>query len=149
MGKESIKIPEILLNWTDWVSWKDIEIDEKSGGVKIDSDPGVYEVKIKDSIGSLTIGKTADLNKRVRRGLVQSKLPHSSGKNIHDGIKRGKIDSSKIIVRWAKTSRPAAAEEALHDAYFKKFRDVEGVEGELKYGKLPNYIKNNKINKKY
>jgi hypothetical protein len=128
---ECITIPEIVLNWTDWVPWKDIEKGKEDGGVKIDNEPGVYEVKFTDVEDSLTIGKTANLNKRIIRGLVLGRLPHSSGIKIREDINNRKIDPSKIIIRWAKTNRPAAAEEELH------YR----VKGELKYGTLPSYIR--------
>ena len=127
MEKECIIIPEIVLNWTDWISWKDIEKDAGHGGAKIDSDPGVYEVKFKNSEERLTIGKTADLNKRIRRGLVQGKLSHSAGKQIR--AKYMEEELGKIVVRWAKTSWQSAAEEALHKRYLEIF------------GKNPEYVR--------
>ena len=76
--------------------------------------PGVYEVKYADRDGDerLYIGKAADLRMRVRQGLVKGKLPHLGGKNIRDTE-----HVSRLVVRWAATNRPAAAEEELHQAY--------------------------------
>ncbi len=50
MGKkkqeEIIKIPEILLEWSDWYSWNEIMEDgRKRDSVKIPNKKGVYEVK--------------------------------------------------------------------------------------------------------
>jgi hypothetical protein len=126
MEKEKITIPGIELSWTDWVSWKDIEKEEEHGGVKIDRDPGVYEVRFSDCEDRLTIGKTVNLNKRIRRGLVQGKLFHSSGKLIRVEHKK---ELEKILIRWAKTNWPSAVEEALHKRHLEKF------------GKKPEYVR--------
>ena len=52
----------------------------------------------------------------------RSKGPHSSGGKI------GEFENVKeLVVRWARTSKPAAAEEELHKLYVKE------------YGKWPKY----------
>jgi hypothetical protein len=116
MEKQAIHIPEITLDWSDWHPWESIKINAgQPDGVFIPDIAGVYEVKYQDSEIRLTIGKTVDLRRRVRRSLVQGKLPHSSGKRIRDSE-----DTSRLVVRWATTEYPAAVEEALHQQYIKK-----------------------------
>jgi excinuclease UvrABC nuclease subunit len=124
MEKEIIKIPPIKLEWSDWVSWDELKVDARKGGIKIpNKKPGVYEVKYEDTHERLTIGKASDLRMRIRQGLVKGKTPHSAGERIRDNE-----DVSRIVVRWAITDRPAAVEEELH----KKHRN--------KYGKFPKYV---------
>lgn len=126
MEKETINIPPITLEWSEWVYWDEIKKDaRKKDGIKIpNKKSGVYEVKYKGSEERLTIGKASDLRMRVRQGLVKGKVPHSAGKKI-----RANEDTSRIVVRWAITDRPAAAEEGLHKKHLSKF------------GKLPKYVK--------
>jgi len=117
MEQQHINIPEIILEWTDWVNWEDIKVDARSGGIRIpNKKPGVYEVRFKDSEERLTIGETEDLRMRIRQGLVKGKSPHSSGKAI-----RAAVDTRTIQVRWALTDRPCAVEEELHKQYRDKF----------------------------
>ena len=111
--KQKIKIPEIILEWSEWVPWSSVELLERQGGVRIpNKTPGVYEAKHAHLGECLTIGKASDLRWRVRQGLVRGKAPHSSGKQI-----RAFEDLTNIEVRWAVTDRPAAAEEELHRLY--------------------------------
>jgi hypothetical protein len=134
MLKETIKLPIIDLDWSEWVLWNDIL------SVTIPKNSGVYEVKSNDSDQRYTIGKASDLDIRIRKQLVkEGKKNHSTGKRIRDAIDRSEIDKSKIKIRWALTTRPSAVEEALHYAHYRKFGSIEG---ELKFGKIPNYIKN-------
>lgn len=56
---------------------------------------------------------------RVKQGLV----PHSAGERI-----RLSEDTSRIVVRWAETDRPACAEEELHRKHLQK------------HGRLPKYV---------
>jgi hypothetical protein len=60
---------------------------------------------------------TDPLEDRVRKGLVLGKLPHSEGERI-----RASEDVTKIVVRWAETCRPAAAEEDLFWRHYSQFR---------------------------
>ena len=86
-------------------------------------EPGVYEARYRDSEERLTIGKASDLRMRVKQGLVKGKTPHSTGEKI-----RANEDTSRIVVRWAITSRPAAVEEELHYKY------------RSRVGRLPKYV---------
>lgn len=124
MGEEMINIPPIMLKWSDWVSWDALIIDVRyGGGVRVPNhQPGVYEVKYRDSEESLTIGKASDLRMRIKQGLVKGKAKHSSGSKI-----RTNEDVSRLAVRWAITNRPAAVEEELHRRY------------RIKFGELPKY----------
>ncbi len=122
-------ISDITLRWSDRVPWSDLLIDNRGGlGVAIPNQiPGVYEVKYADRDGDerLYIGKAADLRMHVRQGLVKGKIPHPGGKNIRDTE-----DVSRLVVHWAATNRPAAAEEELRQAHRSKF------------GTLPTYTRN-------
>jgi hypothetical protein len=127
MKIQKLNIGEIKLNWSDWYEWEAIKIDgRKKNGIKIpNKKSGVYEVSYKhDNNKRLTIGKASDLRFRVRQALVKGRGKHSSGKKI-----RCNEDVTKLIVRWAVTARPAAAEEELHRIF------------KNKYGKLPDYVK--------
>lgn len=125
MEDEVITIAPIRLRWSDWILWGDLKIDARhGGGIRVPSGiSGVYEVKYGDTDERLTIGKASDLRMRIKQALVKGKVPHSAGKRI-----RAEEDLSKIVVRWAATDRPAAAEEELHKKY------------EEKFGKLPKYV---------
>ncbi len=125
MEKEEISIPSTVLEWSAWVAWGDLEVDARYGnGVKVpNGEPGVYEVKHRDSEERLTVGKASDLRMRIKQGLVKGKTPHSAGEKI-----RANEDTSSIVVRWAVTSRPAAVEEELHRRYQSRF------------GTLPKYV---------
>jgi excinuclease UvrABC nuclease subunit len=117
--KQIIKIPEIILEWSEWYPWENI----KNGIIKVPAQPGVYEAKYIDTDEKLTIGKASNLKMRVQQGLVKGKIPHSAGEKI-----RSNEDVSKIVVRLATTDRPSAVEEELHKQYKEKF------------GKLPKYV---------
>jgi hypothetical protein len=101
-------------------------IDNRSGaGVFIPNhSPGVYEVKYADHDGDarLHIGRAANLRMRIRQGLVKGATPHSTGRRIHQ-----LEDVSQLVIRWAATERPGAAEEELHRLY------------RLAHGRLPKY----------
>ncbi len=55
---------------------------------------------------------------------MKGKIPHSTGEKI-----RKEEDTSKLVIRWAITDRPAAVEEYLHMRYREKNR-----------GELPKYV---------
>lgn len=121
---EQIIIPPIMLSWSNWFPWDSLKTDGRKGGIKVpNGKSGVYEVKHQDTEERLTIGKASDLRMRVRQGLVKGKTSHSAGERIRDGE-----DTTKCVIRWATTDRPAAAEEHLHIKYREKF------------GKLPKYV---------
>ena len=124
MEIEIIKIAPIQIKWSDWITWDDLKVDARRGGIKVpNKKSGVYEVKYEDVEERLTIGKASDLRMRIKQGLVKGKTRHSAGDRI-----RANEDNSKIVVRWAITDRPAAAEEELHKRHLGKF------------GKLPKYV---------
>jgi hypothetical protein len=117
MMEQQMAIPPIILDWSDWIPWNRLKIHaNKQQGLSVPSDPGVYEVKLVDSQERLTIGKTSNLRKRVKRALVNGYLPHSTGKRIRESE-----DVTQIVVRWAVTDRPAAVEEELHRIYIQNF----------------------------
>lgn len=120
-----MKIPSIKLEWSDWVPWDNLKVDaRRRGGIEVpNKKPGVYEAKYRDAEKRLTIGKTADLRRRIKQGLVKGKSKHSAGDKI-----RANEDTSRIVVRWAITDRPAATEEELHK------RHSDG------FGKFPKYV---------
>src|SRR5712692_10189760 len=115
---ETLSIPPIRLDWSDWVSWNDLKPDARSEDcVRIPNGrPGVYEVKHTDAEECLTIGKASDLRMRIKQGLVKGKTPHSAGDRIRAGE-----DVTQVVIRWAPTDRPAAAEEELHRQHLVKF----------------------------
>jgi len=122
---EIIKIPEIKLEWSEWIPWNHLKKDaRKSGVIKVPNGmPGIYEAKYMNEEKRLTIGKASNLRYRVKQGLVKGKTMHSSGDKIRDSE-----NTSQIVVRWAITDRPAAVEEELHKKHKKKF------------GALPQYV---------
>lgn len=125
MEKEEITIPHISLVWSDWIDWNDLEKDARiPGAIRVPNEqPGVYEVKNKNSDERLTIGKASNLRFRIKQGLVKGKSDHSSGDKI-----RQFENVAQLVVRWAITDRPSAVEEELHRKY------------EAQYGHLPKYV---------
>jgi len=114
---QEIRIPLIVLEWSDWVAWDELLRDaRRSGAVRVPNQPGVYEVALHGGKRKLTIGKASDLRRRVKQGLVKGKTPHSAGKRI-----RASEDTSRIVVRWAVAERPACVEEELHRLYRERF----------------------------
>jgi excinuclease UvrABC nuclease subunit len=123
MGKDIIRIPEIVLEWSSWYLWEKLKTDVRTGvGIKIPKEPGVYEVRLNDNSERLTIGKARNLQMRIRQGLVKGQVPHSAGKRIRENE-----NPTEIFVRWAVTDRPSAVEEELHRQYQDQF------------GQLPKY----------
>ena len=113
MESQDINIPPIHLEWSDWADWNHLMEDARSGGIRIpNGKPGVYEVRLKNSLERLTIGRTSDLRMRIRQGLIKGKTQHSAGKRI-----RSNEDTNNIEIRWAETDRPSAVEEELHRQY--------------------------------
>ena len=121
--EEKIVIPSIKLKWSEWVAWRDVERDVREGGISPPDEPGVYEVRYDDQEERLTIGRASNLRMRVKQGLVKGKVQHPAGKKI-----RKNEDTSRIVIRWAITDRPAAVEEELLGRYLARF------------GRLPKYV---------
>ena len=126
MEKQTIDFPQIELLWHEWVHWDDLKRDARSGGIKVpNKQSGVYEARFEGAEERLTIGRTSNLRYRIKQGLVRGKSSHSSGEKI-----REHEDTSMIVVRWAKTDRPAAVEEELHKQH------------KIRFEKLPVYVEN-------
>ncbi len=119
-----VEIQPITLLWSDWHTWDRLTIDARTNANAITppSSSGVYEARLQGQDERLTIGKAANLRRRVKQGLVKGKSPHSAGKDI-----RALEDTSRILIRWAETDRPAAVEEDLH----RRYKEV--------FGRLPKY----------
>ena len=125
-----IHIEPIVLDWSAWYSWLDIERDARYDGVVVpNKEPGIYEVRLHKQKERLVIGRSNDLRMRIKQGLVRGKVPHSTGERIRAGIKKGEISASDISIRWAVTDRPSAVQEELHRRYRGQF------------GELPKYSK--------
>jgi excinuclease UvrABC nuclease subunit len=125
MDRDILEVPAIVLEWSEWVPWDDLKVDARSaGGLRLPQTSGVYEVRHSDADERLTIGRAGNLRFRVKQGLVKGKAPHSEGRRI-----RATEDVSRLVVRWAVTDRPAAAEEELHKRHVTRF------------GRLPKYVK--------
>ena len=105
------------LNWCPWVSWNTLTADgRRLGGANIPSKPGVYEAKFVEAKDSLHIGRTDNLRRRVKQGMVKGKIPHSAGERI-----RAVEDVSRIVVRWAETDRQVEVEAELHKEHVRRF----------------------------
>jgi len=121
---QPLTIPEIKLEWVDWATWTDLQ---RSTANVYGKETGVYEVKYRDlddSAPRLHIGRAGNkqsLQSRIR-AMVKGENGHSTGKRIcvQENI-------ANLVVRWARTDRPAAAEEELHRLH------------KQKHGNLPKY----------
>jgi hypothetical protein len=124
MEVTEITIPTIVLRWSDWFVWSRFHLHatRDKDGLAVPDGRGVYEARLSSEAVRLTIGRAANLRMRVKQGLVRGKVPHSAG----EGIRAGE-DMSVIVIRWAETDRPAAAEEELHLRHIAEF------------GRLPKY----------
>ena len=106
----------IRLPWSHWERWEDIR---EYGPLVIDlpfGKSGVYEARLEDEDERLTIGRATDLKDRVMLGLVRGTAKHTSGQKIRENE-----NVYRVVVRWAVTDRPAAAEEALHRRHLARF----------------------------
>lgn len=116
--RQVLMIQEITLDWSKWYKWALFLLDarkDKENAANPPEKPGIYEARIIGVNERLTIGKASNLRRRVKQGLVKGKVPHTSGDKIR------KYENLNIVeVRWAETSRPAAAEEELHHRYVKR-----------------------------
>ena len=120
-----IHIEPIVLEWSYWHSWEEVERDARQYGVVVpNKEAGVYEVKLADERKLLMIGRTNDLRMRIKQGLVRGKVPHSVGERIRADMKEGNVRASDIGIRWAVTDRPAAVAEELHKRYKALFGEL-------------------------
>ena len=122
--EQTLHLPPIILKWHSWVRWEDLAQDARgAGGVRVPNrEPGVYEARRRDEEERVTIGKASDLRMRVKQGLIRAKVGHPAG----DKIRRDE-DTAQVVVRWAITDRPAAAEEELRKQHV------------ARWGHLPRY----------
>jgi len=126
MPEQILNIGSIKLAWSRWYPWRYLDPDLEYTKIStVPNTPGVYEVIRESSrIRRLTIGQTKNLRQRIA-GLCRAGFEfHSSGLRI-----RATEDVSKLMIRWAQTNRPKAAEEELHRIYRER------------HGCLPEYTK--------
>ena len=125
---QTIEIPDISLIWSCWTPWLKVGQRVYEGGANLPNEPGVYEVKLKNQYQRLAIGRSSLLRMRVKQHLVKAH-GHRAGEDMKAHIDSGILDPNDMVVRWATTDRPAAAEEALHKRHIQLF------------GGLPTYTK--------
>jgi hypothetical protein len=113
-----------VLAWSAWVPWNDLLQDERHRiGPRVPiGRSGVYEVIRAHTTERLATGRAADLRARVKHQLVMGHGHHP----VRNAILKGE-DTRKLLIRWALTDRPAAAEEALHKDHLRQ------------HGRLPKY----------
>ena len=116
-----LEIPAIHLNWSEWTPWSAVARNFRDGGANLPDTPGVYEVKHKAEDERITIGRTKHLRGRVKEALVKGSGPHSTGERIEKARIAGHIRVDGLVIRWAETNRPAAAEEELHRRYIEDY----------------------------
>jgi len=61
MKHQLLHIGDILLEWSDWVTWEFVDNNHKI----VPAFSGVYDVKVHPEGCSLTIGKSGNLHKRI------------------------------------------------------------------------------------
>ena len=122
-----VHIEPIMLEWSEWHSWRDVERNAREGGAVAPSNqPGVYEAKISGRRERLAIGKARDLRMRVKQGLMRGK--GNAGEPAREDVGAGE-DAADVVVRWAVTERPAAVVEELR------------IRHKGKFGELPKYTR--------
>jgi hypothetical protein len=126
METMNLEITPIVLEWSDWYPWERYKLHQRTNpsSIKVPNQPGVYEARLVDEDEMLTIGKSNKLSRRIINGLVKGIIPHSAGERI-----RETEDTTKIVVRWAKTDQYSLAEAILHSQHIEMF------------GRLPKYTK--------
>jgi len=115
MDRQVLHIADIVLDWTEWFAWNEVKQDaRRPGAVSVPARPGVYEARLTDEAERLTIGRSSHLRSRVKQGLLK-------GETVVGRKVRQNEDVSRILIRWALTDRPAAAEEELHCQHTDEF----------------------------
>src|SRR2546421_2465650 len=107
--RQHLTIPLITLEWSPWFSWSDLH---RSTAI-VARQTGVYEVKHRDEPEDamhLHIGKAG--NKRTLQSRVYA-MVHGSSHSTGERIMAHEV-TDNLVVRWATTNRPSAAEEELH-----------------------------------
>jgi len=107
MRAEFINIGRIKVKWSNWYSWKKIEVD---GRDRINSIPipnritGVYEVRKKGSRKWLLIGRTIDLRRMIRECIVTGRKDRTS--HIGNKIRINLVDKNvEVEIRWCVTDK--------------------------------------------
>ena len=117
-----VHIEPIVLDWSEWHSWRDVERDAREGGTVVPGEQaGVYEAKISGRKERLAIGKAKDLRARVKQGLMGGKAGDTAGADFGAG--------EDVVVRWAATERSAAVVEELQ------------IRHKGRFGELPKYTR--------
>ena len=116
-----VHIDPILLEWSEWHSWRAVDLDVRKGGTIVPSSRGVYEAKFSNSEERLAIGKAKDLRMCVKQGLMRWQPGHQSGVDV--------LWHQDVVVRWAATERPAAVVEELQ------------IRHKGRFGELPKYTR--------
>ena len=117
-----VHIEPIVLDWSEWHPWRDVERDAMQGGVAVPNEqPGVYEARLSSQEERLMIGRASDLRMLIIQMMLW-KGGHPAGEEI-----RARENVEDVVVRWAVTERPAAVEEELH------------IRHEGRFGNLPKY----------
>jgi len=82
METQIIRIPEMELRWSEWISWNTFKLDARTdpSGVTPPSVPGVYEARLVDEEHRLTIGKASNL--RMRRWATTDR-PAAAEEELH------------------------------------------------------------------
>ncbi len=113
-----VHIEPIVLDWSEWHLWRDVERDAREGGAVVPCEQaGVYEARISGRKERLAIGKAKDLRARVKQGLMGGKAGDEFGAG------------EDVVVRWAATERPAAVVEELC------------IRHKGRFGELPKYTR--------
>ena len=114
-----VHIEPIVLEWSEWHSWRDVERDAREGGVAVPNEqPGVYEARLIGREDRLMIGRASDLRMRIIQVMLWNG-GHPAGEEI-----RAHENVEDVVVRWAVTERPAAVEEELHIRHEGRFGDL-------------------------
>ena len=117
-----VHIEPIVLDWSEWHSWRDVERDAREGGAIAPCEQaGVYEARISGRKERLAIGKAKDLRMRVKQGLMGGEAGDTAGEDLGAG--------EDVVVRWAATERPAAVVEELQ------------IRHKGRFGELPRYTR--------
>ena len=112
-----IHIPPITLDWSEWHRWDDVGRRIRDGGVNVPNRAGVFEVKFEDEEYLLCIGNAENLRAQAKHALAKKYRIDSPGPKLRPEIKNESLSTSRILIRWAITDRPAAVEEELRRRY--------------------------------
>ena len=115
--KETIKIPEIILNWRELCLFEEIAKNVKEGGINVPNKPGVYKV-LDEKNETIQIGRSSNVRNRVKQGFVKGKTSHSTRKRMLNK----KVNLQNLKIQWAETEWPNSVEEYLHKEFKKNYK---------------------------